>query len=208
MKYVFKPAPKAFGETAIMRTIDVNVMYDADKFMAMLNGKMLSTATIAHAVAFAIKQRLANSYVSAATAKNEAGGLLPVSERLDLWQSSFDKVLAKMCDPNAAPNWESVFAEGRSSESIDPVGSEVNKIVRAKLVAWAKAKGKTLPKADTPEYSKLREAVLAKQGTAIRSAAESIVAARNAASGDDELDIGDMSDESDGEEAEDQVPNV
>lgn len=211
MKFTFKPAPKAFGETPVMRTIDVQIDIDKETGLidARVNDRSLTLATMAHGIAFAIKQRLANSYVNAATAKNEAGGLLPVSERLALWQSSFDKVLDKIMAHDVAPNWESVFSETRSAESADPVGAEVSKIVRAKLVAWAAKKGKKLPKADTPEYAALKAAMLEKQGAAIRATAESIVAARNAASEDD-FDLDDESlpgDESDDDES-DNVPNV
>jgi hypothetical protein len=75
MKFTFKPAPKAFGETPVQKTIDVRIGVDVMEdspghcvIGAEVDGKALSAATVAHAVAFAIKQRLANSYVNAATA--------------------------------------------------------------------------------------------------------------------------------------------
>lgn len=192
VSFIFKPANKAFGETQVQRSIEVEIGTDGADFFAHVNGKPMSPQTIMHAVAFAIKQRLANSYVNAATAKNEAGGLLSVAERLALWQGGFDKVLAKIIDPDATPAWESVFVEG-SRESVDPIGAEVSKIVRAKLVAWAKKKEKTLPKADTPEYAALKAALLAKQGESIRADATAIVAARNAATDSDDFDLDDES---------------
>ena len=195
VSFTFKPAPKAFGETPVQRSIDVEVGFfngapdKDDSIEVIVNGKRLSIHTVAHAVAFAIKQRLANSYVNAATAKNDAGGLLPISERLALWQGGFDKVLGKIIDPDASPAWESVFVEG-TRESVDPIGAEVSKIVRAKLVAWAKKKEKTLPKADSPEYAALKAKLMVAQGESIRAEATAIVAARNAAIGDsDDFDL-------------------
>lgn len=217
--FQFRPATKAFGETQVLRTIAVEISTDfvdgRDCIECVVNGKRVSMATVAHAVAFAIKQRLSNSYVNAATAKNDAGGLLSLSERLSLWQGSFDKVLGKIVDPNAAPAWESVFSEGARGESADPVGAEVSKIIRAKLVAWAQKSGKKLPKADSDEYAALKAKGLAKWGVDARIAAESIVAARNAASGDDDFDLDDESlpnaeteGDSDVGAETDEVPNV
>lgn len=189
MKFTFTPSAKAFPDSKIMRTIDVEVADFDGSVRAAVNGKTLSQATVMHAVAFAIKQRLANSYVSSATAKNADGGLLPQKDREALWQGAFDGVLAKIVDPAAAPNWESVFAEAGARESVDPVGAEVAKIVLAKLRAWAKAKEKTLPKVDTDEYKALRDKVMAQQGTAIRAEAEKIVAARQAAVDGTDLEL-------------------
>jgi hypothetical protein len=222
MKFTFKPAPKAFGETPVQKTIDVRIGVDVMEdspghcvIGAEVDGKALSAATVAHAVAFAIKQRLANSYVNAATAKNDAGGLLSLSDRLALWSSSLDKVLTKITDPNAAPAWESVFSETRAGESADPVGAEVSRIIRGKLVAWAKKADKKLPKADSDEYKGLWAKGMAKWGAEARATAESIVAARNAAMGDDDFDLDDESlpgaepDESDDDtEVKDSVPEV
>lgn len=213
-KFTFRPAPKAFGETEVQKTISVDIALDTidgrTAIAATVEGKPLSAATIAHAVAFAVKQRLANSFVNAATAKNDDGGLLPVSDRLALWSSSLDKVLVKITDPNAAPAWESVFAE-RGGESVDPVGAEVSKIVRARLVAAAKKAEKTLPKADSPEYAALKARMMEKHGAAIRAKAAEIVAARNEAIGDeDDFDLDDESlpgAESDESES-DNVPEV
>jgi hypothetical protein len=221
-KFTFRPAAKAFGETDVQKTIDVEIsaLTDRDEagevigtvISASVNGRFLSTATIAHAVAFAIKQRLANSFVNAATAKNDDGGLLSVTDRLALWSSSLDKVLTKIVDPNAAPSWESVFAE-RGGESVDPIGAEVSKIVRARLVAAAKKQDKTLPKADSPEYAALKARLMEKHGPAIRAKAAEIVAARNAAIGDDDdFDLDDAAlpgAEDNGDESEvDNVPEV
>ena len=170
VKFIFTPSAKAFPDSKIMRTIDVD--YDATVGRFMVNGKPLSDATQSHAIAFAIKQRLANSFVNASTAKNDDGGLLPQKEREALWQSLFDKVLAKIVDPEASPNWESVFVESARGEAADPVQAEVNRIVLAKARGWAKAKDKTLPKVDSPEYKAIAAAILAKQGETIRAEAK------------------------------------
>src|SRR5690606_31558322 len=105
-----------------------------------------------------------------------------------LWSSSLDKVLAKIVDPNATPNWESGFSERQSGESADPIGAEAAKIVKARLQARAKKQDKVLPKVASPEYAALVARDLEKRGTAIRAAAEAIVAARIAAAGDDDDD--------------------
>lgn len=153
VKYVFTPSAKAFPGSKIMRTIDVTM--EGEWFH--VNGKKLSDATMRHAVAFAIKQRLANSFASAGTAKNDDGGLLPQAEREAIWQSSFDKVLGKLIDPNAAPDWQSVYTEG-GRESADPFEVECNRIAVAGLRAWHKAKlakdssFKALPKAASDEF--------------------------------------------------------
>jgi hypothetical protein len=202
VKFIFTPSAKAFGTTEVLRTIDVEMVVTANDdgatgIAASINGKIMHGSVVAHAAAFGLKQMLANSYASAGTAKNKDGGLLPASERLALWQGSFDKVLAKLIDPATRKNWVDVFTEGSSSEPRDPVEAEVARIVRATLQAWATSKGKKLPKADSEEYSALRDKLLSKSGESIRARAESIVAERNAI-GDIDLD----DDESDDEPAE------
>lgn len=195
VKFAFRPSSKAFGETPVMRSIDVTgeTVYHTDgsfpSIRFSVGDKPLHESVIAHAAAFGIKQMLANSYASAGTAKNDAGGLLPAAERLNLWQSSFDKVLAKMTDPETRRNWESVFTEGSAREPVDPVEAEIGKIIRTKLVAWAKAKDKKLPKADSDDYKALSAKLMAAQGASIRVTAETIVATRNAAGDDLDLDF-------------------
>lgn len=184
--FTFKPSAKAFPNAGdVARTIEVEI----DKLgNATVNGNQLSNATMQHAIAFAIKQRLANSFVSAATAKNDEGGLLPESERLALWGSSFDKVLAKITDPAASPDWQSVFTGRAEGEPADPFLAEVNRVATQQLREYAKAKGKTLPKATSDEFKSL----LAKWLDAKRDAIESEARRRLAAVADIELDDDDF----------------
>ena len=188
--FTFKPSAKAFPNATVgdFREIDVKVTTGPEGIAADVNGKLLSTATLMHAVAFAIKQRLANSFVSASTAKNDDGGLLPESERLNLWTSQFDKVLAKIVDPNAAPNWESVFTCRAEGEPADPFHAEVNRVATQQLREYAKAKGKTLPKATSDEFKTL----LAKWLDAKRPAIEAEARRRLDAVADIELDADDF----------------
>lgn len=189
--FTFKPSAKAFPNAkpeVDFRTIEVTM---SESGVFMVNGKPLSPETHRHAVAFAIKQRLANSFVSAATAKNESGGLLPESERLIQWGALFDKVLAKITDPKASPDWQAVFVAGERAES-DPFGAEVRRIAVAQLGEVAKAKGKTLPKRDTDEYKNL----LAKFTESRRDAIEAEAKRRLAAVADidieDDFDLDDI----------------
>lgn len=188
--FKFTPSPKAFPGSVLLRTVKVD---QAEGLADLLNGavtindKPMSGVVLVHAMHFGLKQRLANSYASAGTAKNEAGGLLSLSEREALWQSSFDKVFAKMVEGKAV-DWSSVWSESTGREPVDPIEREIARIVRAKLEAWAKKSEKTLPKAASPEYAGLVAKLLAKQGDAIRAEA-----ARRVAEVDD-LDIGDLDD--------------
>ena len=190
MKYVFTPSKSAFGETPVMRTIDVDLIVDAGaaSIMATINDKTVTTSVLAHAAAFGIKQMLANSYAQSGTLKNKDGGLEPLSVRLADWQARFDKVLDKMTDPNATRNWSDVFTEGGTREPADPVESEVGKMVRAFLVAQAAKKGGKLPKADSDEYKALVARVLAVKGDDYRAKAREIVATR-ASVADDDFDL-------------------
>lgn len=191
--FKFTPSAKAFPGSVILRTIRVE-RNPAGQFE--LNGKVLSDKVVTHAAAFGIKQRLANSFASAGTLKNKDGGLEPQSVREANWQAMFDKVLAKMISGDV-PEWTSVFTEGASKEEADPVQAEINRIVRAKLVAWAKTKDKTLPKAASDEYKALAEKLMEKQGAAIRATAESIVLERDSI---DDLDLDEEEDEVETEE--------
>ncbi len=188
--YTFKPSAKAFpklGET-VNRTIEVTCSPDG---LFYVNEKPLSEKTMQHAIAFAIKQRLANSFVSASTAKNESGQLLPEAERLTLWGASFDKVLGKITDPEASPDWQSVFT-GAERESADPFTVEVNRIAAAQLKAVASAKGKTLPKVTTPEYKTLLAGFLDKRRDAIESEAKRRLEEVAAIADLDDLDLDDL----------------
>jgi hypothetical protein len=195
MKYVFTPSTKAFPDSKIMRTIDVEVADFDGSVRAAINGKTISTSTLMHAVAFAIKQRLSNSFVNAATAKNDDGGLLPQKDREALWQSSFDKVLAKITDPDASPNWESVFTEGGGP--VDPFLAEVSRIVSAELRAWAAKKAKKLPKVATDEYKAIADKYLAHGDNKVRIETEARRRLAEVAAielDDDEIDFTSLSD--------------
>lgn len=191
MKYAFKPAEKAFPGSMVLRTIDVEM--DADSFesaMVSIDGKFLPAKVIAHAVAFAIKQRLANSIVNASTAKNDAGQLLSQKKREDLWQGLFDKALKKMKD-GESPDWEAVFSEARGEAALDPRTREINAIVRARVAAWAKAKGRKLPKVDTDEYKAIFAKMLESKRAAIEAEADRRLA-EIADIGDIDFDESDM----------------
>lgn len=190
VKFTFTPSAKAFPDSKISRTIDVEIVHNEDyPLSATVNGKPLSNATIAHAVAFAIKQRLANSFVNASNAKNDDGGLLPQAEREKLWESMFDKVLAKITDPAANPNWESVFTGREPGEESDPFAVECNRIAAARLRVWAKAKGRALPKANTPEFKTMVARLLDKQRDAIEAEAKRRMAELEAIGELDDFDI-------------------
>lgn len=53
----------------------------------------------------------------------------------------------------------------------DPFATMVKKVLNETLAAWAKAKGKKLPKADSDDYKKLAEAVMEKKGEVIKTEA-------------------------------------
>lgn len=195
MKYVFTPSAKAFGQTQVQRTIDVEVRTYVDAIEVMLNGNILTIPVVAHAAAFGIKQMLANSYAQAGTAKDKKGKLLPESERLALWQGNFDKVLSKMTAADAARDWTDVFAEGGSSAESDPIGTEHNKLVRARLVKKAEQQGKKLPKQGSDEY-KAMFARAKEKWTDLRAEAEQLVAMRDSIAADDiDFDFDGLEDE-------------
>jgi len=197
--FVFKPSAKAFGETVIQRSIDVRL----ESGVWFVNGYELSQATVDHATAFAIKQRLSNSFVNAATLKDDDGNVLPLKTRLSEWQSMYDKVLAKIIDSEASPSWETVF-ERIAGESADPFGAQVARLVNAGLRAWAKAKGKKLPKVNSEEWKALAEKYLAKFKVRIESEARRILDEAELAA--DDFDDLDDSDESEGDdEADDEA---
>ncbi len=122
-----------------------------------VDGHALSPATVDHCVAFAIKQRLANSYASAGTLpvdKKEPKVLKPLAEREAAFNEMFDAVWKKITDPNSAPSWETVFTGGGES-ALSPFEAQMARLVRAGLVAWAKAKGVKLPKVGDADYKDL-----------------------------------------------------
>ena len=187
--FTFKPSAKAFPNAGdVARTIEVEIDNLGN---ATVNGKQLSNETMQHAVAFAIKQRLANSFVSASTAKNEGGALLPEAERLTQWGALFDKVLAKLVDPNAKPDWQSVFVAGERAES-DPFGAEVRRIAVAQLGEVAKAKGKTLPKRDSEEFKSLLARFTESRRDAIEAEARRRLAAVADIDIEDDFDLDDI----------------
>ncbi len=203
MKYQFSPSAKAFPESKILRTIDVDVSLNgfADGAI-MVDGQALSASVIAHAAAFGLKQRLANSYVSASTATDDkTKKLLPQNKREALWQGLFDKMLGKI-KAGESPDWSAVFSEGGST--VDPFTKEVNTVTAAKLRAWAKAKnektegGYKLPKVDSDEYKSLHAKMLAAKRTEIEATARERLAELEAI-GDVDLDL-------DGAEETESVP--
>lgn len=183
MRFTFSPSEKAFGKTEVLRTRDFHIDTEDGRIRASVDGTELASNVVAYCAAFGLKQILANSYASAGTAKNKEGGLLDVKERLALWQSSFDKRLDKLVKGEG--DWRSVFDESGARETTDPLQVEVNKIVRAKLVAWADKKGKSLPKVGSDEYKALCEKLLDAQGDAIRKTAQEILDVRNGGADDD-----------------------
>jgi hypothetical protein len=153
-----------------------------------VNGHALSPETVDHAVAFAIRQRLANSYASAGTLKKDDVPL-SLKDREKAFGEMFDKVLGKLTDPKALPSWETVFIPGEGSESLDPVLKEMFAMVATKLRAIAKKSEKTLPKMNTDEYRTLRDKYLAKNESTLRPLAEEIVANRESIEVDDDFEI-------------------
>jgi|SRR6187399_2742732 len=153
--------PKAFESRVgeVMRTIEVT-RGGEDGSDWIINGHVMPQETVDHSVAFAIRQRLANSFASAGTLKDKEGNLLSESDRVGKFCEMYDAVLAKLHDQKNLPSWESVFTGGNGEGSLSPFESQMVRLIRAGLVMWAKGKGAKLPKGD--EYKALAEKYRAK----------------------------------------------
>jgi hypothetical protein len=171
-----------------------------------INGKVLHSQTIEHAVAFALKQQMANSFASVGTlvadsekdkaAARKAKRFLPIADR----EAAFVKELGKMFDKLTSHkaddlrSWESVFTRESGEAALSPFEVQMQRLVRAGLLAWAKAKGRKLDKMNSPEYKAMAEAYRAKFADRLESEAQAAVDA--AESDADDFEFGSDADES------------
>lgn len=189
MQLTFKPAAENFPESKVVRTVDIKINPDSfTKCEVYVDGKAIPRSVIAHGVAFALKQRLANSTTNAATAKDDKGNILPQADREKLWAAQFDKVLDKIVTGSA--DWTTVITGAR--ESLSPFESACRDLSIARLERSAKAQGKTLPKRSDAKFGALVDQV--RNGPAkaeIEKAAKAMVAAAESVTKveDDDIDL-------------------
>jgi len=185
--FVFK-TPKAFVDekSTVSKSITVE---KTNAGTWTVNGSVLSPECVDHAVAFAIRQRLANSYASAGTLKDKDGKLASLSVREKAFNEMFDSVLKKITDPKYLPSWATVFTGGEGSESLDPVVKEMWAMVAVKLRALHKKAEKPMPKMNTDEYRALRDKYLEKNEKTLRPIAEEIVNGRDEVEIDEDFEI-------------------
>lgn len=143
--------PKAFPDAGkVMRTLSIT-RGGKDGADWLINGHVMPQETVDHAVAFAVRQRLANSFASAGSLEKD-GKPLSWADREKAFGDMYDAVLKKLYSRESLPSWESVFIGG---ETLSPFESQMARLVSAGLREWAKAKGKKLPKVASDEYKEL-----------------------------------------------------
>lgn len=158
----------------------------------MIDNRVLHESVVDHCVAFALRQRIANSFASSGTLKKEKTdkAFLPLADREADFNEKIDAVFEKIVthDVNKLPSWETVFTGATGESRIDPVTREVHAMVREGLKTWAEKKGMSLPKASTDEYKDLFAKWLKKFEATYIPIAESVVANRKAAVDADDFD--------------------
>lgn len=174
----------------------------------MVDNKVLHESVIDHCVAFALRQRIANSFASSGTLKKDKNdkAFLPLADREADFNEKIDTVFEKITthDVNKLPSWETVFTGATGESRIDPVTREVHNMVREGLKSWAERKGMALPKASTDEYKELFAKWLKKFEAAYTVEAEAMVARRKEVVDADDFDpmMDDESEEDESEEIE------
>lgn len=183
---------------------EVELTYEGGEFF--IDGEDITVESMLHSVAFGIKQKLANSAVSATSLKRKDRDGKPTSEimsiggRVEAWERMFDECLTKLTRVDYLPSWETQFSGAGERESVDPVTRELHNIVAALLRKQFKEKGATLPKMNTDDYKFLREELIAgPKGKKLRTLAQNRVDELEALG---DIDLPDESEEVEGDSKE------